>query len=116
MNRESSNSQHPLETLYQQYQFKSQLLSSHQQASSVKATEALAISELILFFGKQILALNDQDGLIHDINNQIAAENVRLAGVERDIADDFKIVDLICNDLFKISRAIEVCVNSLKWR
>jgi hypothetical protein len=34
--------------------------------------------------------------------------NVRLAGVERDIADDFKIFDLICQELELVIEAIEI--------
>jgi LPS O-antigen subunit length determinant protein (WzzB/FepE family) len=103
------DSQQLLERLFKDYQFKHQLISTHQRASIEKSRDALAISELILDLNYQIQGINKKDsGRVVYLSKQIDDADVRLAGVERDIADDFKIVDLICQELVKISEAIEV--------
>jgi hypothetical protein len=108
MNCESSSSQQRLETLFKQYQFKSQLLLGHQRASGEKSIQAMAISEIILDLNNQIRAMHKKDDLIIILDKRITAETSRLDRAEMDIADDFKIVDLICKDLVNISEAIKV--------
>jgi hypothetical protein len=66
-------------------------LLKHQQDSQSKFKHALEISE-------RILALN----------NQLIAENYKLAGVEKDISANSIIIDYICSDMKKIGRDIEV--------
>jgi hypothetical protein len=91
---ESSSSQqhsHP-SSLFQQYKNKTNSLLERQQDSQKKGQEAFAISERIL-----------------DLNNQIIAENYRLASVEKDIAANSTIVQYICGNLNSISREIVVC-------
>jgi hypothetical protein len=77
-------------SLYLQYQYKTASLLERQQDSQEKSKEALAISERIL-----------------ELNNQIIAENYKLASVEKDIAANSTIVEYICGNLKNITGEIE---------
>jgi hypothetical protein len=80
---------HP-HSLLKQHQNKTASLLERQRDSQEKSKEALAISERIL-----------------ELNNQIIAENYKLASVEKDIAANSTIVEYICGNLRNISSEIE---------
>jgi hypothetical protein len=76
-------------SLVQQYQKRMDQLLHHQKDSCEKGRDAVLISERIL-----------------DLNNQIIAENSKLANVEKSIAANSSIIEYICSDMKKIGEKV----------